>query len=278
MLIERKIYMSTATERLARKDVPIEQTWDVADLFPTYEEWVSELEAVQQDIIKVTQYKGKLGDSAKTLLAALENYNSYLERLVKVGTYANLRISIDGSDANYQADSIKFAAAYATINAKLSFLETEILTISKQQLEQFLSNEPGLKVFQKVLDDIMEKKQFTLSAEVEETIAALSEVHEAPYMIYSRSKSSDMTFDSITDKDGKELPVSESLYEDRYEMATDTDTRRKTYESFIKTLHKYKNTYAATYATEVTKQITMAKLRGYDSVTDMLLQARKSNV
>lgn len=267
--------MSIATERLARKDVPIEQTWDVSDLFPTYEEWTSELEAVQQDIVKVTQYKGKLEDSAETLLAALENYNTYLERIAKVGTYANLRISTDGSDANYQADSIKFAAAYANINAKLSFLETEILTISEKKLEQFLSDEPGLQVFQKLLYDIMEKKQFTLSAEVEETIAALSEVHEAPYMIYGRSKSSDMTFDSITDKDGKELPVSESLYEDRYEMAVDTDIRRKSYESFIKTLHKYKNTYAATYATEVTKQVTMAKLRGYDSVTDMLLHPQQ---
>src|SRR5690625_2561227 len=54
-------------------------------------------------------------------------------------------------------------------------------------------------------------------------------------------------------------------------MAVDTEVRRKAYDSYIKTLHKYKNTYAATYATEITKQVTMAKLRGYDSVTDMLL-------
>src|SRR5699024_10352028 len=51
-----------------------------------------------------------------------------------------------------------------------------------------------------------------------------------------------------------------------------TTIRRKTYESFIQTLSRYKNTFAATYQTEVTKQITMAKLRGYSSVTDMLLQ------
>src|SRR5690625_2943828 len=208
--------MSTATERLTRKDVPIEQTWDVSDLFPTYDDWTKELEAVQQDVINVTQYKGKLGDNAKTLLAALEGYDTYLERLVQVGTYANLRISTDGSDANYQADSIKFASAYANIKAKLSFLETEILTIGKQKLEQFLNEETELEVFKKVLDDIIEKKKFTLSAEVEETIAALSEVHDAPYMIYGRSKSSDMTFKTITDTDGNELPVSESLYEDRY--------------------------------------------------------------
>src|SRR5699024_3500085 len=59
---------------------------------------------------------------------------------------------------------------------------------------------------------------------------------------------------------------------DKYEMSANTTIRRKTYESFIQTLSRYKNTFAATYQTEVTKQITMAKLRGYSSVTDMLLQ------
>src|SRR5690625_6108688 len=72
-------------------------------------------------------------------------------------------------------------------------------------------------------------------------------------MIYGRSKSSDMTFDSIKDSDGNELPISETLYEDRYEMAVDTEVRRKAYDSFIKTMNKYKNTYAATYATEITR-------------------------
>src|SRR5699024_9544088 len=48
--------------------------------------------------------------------------------------------------------------------------------------------------------------------------------------------------------------------------------RRNAYDSFMTTFNQYKNTYAATYATEVTKEITMARLRGYDSVIDMLLE------
>src|SRR5699024_7046925 len=44
---------------------------------------------------------------------------------------------------------------------------------------------------------------------------------------------------------------------------------------FVKTLKQYKNTYAAVYATEVTKQVTMASLRNYDSVTDMLLEPQQ---
>lgn len=117
----------------------------------------------------------------------------------------------------------------------------------------------------------MEAKPYTLAPEIEETLAALSEVHNAPYMIYQRSKAADMQFDPIKNEDNVELPMSAALYEDRYEFTADTNTRRAAYKSFTKTLDQYKNTFAATYATEVTKQVTMAKLRGYKSVTDMLL-------
>src|SRR5699024_8609476 len=128
-----------------------------------------------------------------------------------------------------------------------------------------------LSTYKKMLSDIAEKKPYSLTPELEEALAALSEVHDAPYMIYERSKSADMTFDSITDKNGVEHPMSAALYEDRYELSTDTDLRRKAYDSFVNTLNQYKNTYAAVYATEVTKQVTMSRMRGYKSVTDMLL-------
>src|SRR5699024_664658 len=38
------------------------------------------------------------------------------------------------------------------------------------------------------------------------------------------------------------------------------------------TLQQYKNTTAAVYATEITKQVQLAKIRNYNSVTEMLLQ------
>src|SRR5690625_5183595 len=94
-------------------------------------------------------------------------------------------------------------------------------------------------------------------------------------MIYGRSKSADMEFDPIKDEEGNEHPMSFALYEDRYELSPHTSLRRKAFDSFVHTLNQYKNTYAATYATEVTKQVTMARLRNYDSVIDMLLHPQQ---
>ncbi|WP_163971317.1 oligoendopeptidase F [Oceanobacillus halotolerans] len=266
---------NTKAKRLTREEIPTEQTWNLTDLFATDEEWDQELQAIQKDVDQVTKYKGKLGESAKTLLNCLQDQEKFEQRVIRVSTYANLRSSADGSDPKNQADSAKVAAALAQIGAKLSFIESELLALPKEKIEGFIKEEAGLEIYQKTLDDLLEKKPYTLAPDVEETLASLSEVHDAPYMIYNRSKSSDMEFDSIEDENGEEVPMSAALFEDQYELSPNTTTRRRAYDSFTKTLDQYKNTYAAVYATEVTKQLTMSRLRSYDSVTDMLLDSQQ---
>ncbi|WP_461180255.1 oligoendopeptidase F [Virgibacillus kimchii] len=266
--------MSTA-KRQTRSEVSEEQTWDLTDLFASEEAWNTALHKLQEDVHLVEQYKGKLADGATMLLNCLEALESYQERLVRVATYANLRASSDGSNPDNQRDAAIVAASLAEISTKLSFFQSELLEVPADKIKQFLSEEPKLQNYEKVLQDTLEKKPYTLAPELEETLAALSEVHDAPYMIYNRSKSSDMEFEAIKDQDGKEHPMSAALYEDRYELTSDTTLRRNAYRSFTKTLNQYKNTIAANYATEVTKQITMSRLRSYDSVTDMLLQPQQ---
>src|SRR5699024_3711422 len=191
--------------------------------------------------------------------------------LVRTGTYASLNISVDGGNPTHQANAMKVGQAFAQINAQLAFFDSELLTISADTFKQFFAEKAELQTFEKMITDILEQKKYALSAEVEEVLATLGEVHEAPYTIYERSKTSDMTFEAIQDEAGNELPMSEALFEDQYETDTSAHVRREAYRSYNKTLHQYKNTFAAVYATEVTKQVTIAKLRGYDSVTDMLL-------
>lgn len=261
--------------RLERANVPKEQTWDLTDLFTSTVEWEKELKTVQKDVDEIIAFKGRLGQDAETLLTALETFESFYERLGRVATYAFLQLSVDGTNGDAQANAAKNASALATIESKLSFIKPELLTISEETFSQFFKQEKNLQKYKKMIDDIMEKKTYTLSPEIEETLAALGEVHDAPHMIYERSKTSDMEFDPIVDEAGNKLPMSEALYEDRYEMAANTTVRRNAYDSFIRTLERYKNTFATTYATEVTKQITIAGLRGYDSVIDMLLQPQQ---
>lgn len=145
--------------------------------------------------------------------------------------------------------------------------------MSEATIQQFIAENTNLRTYEKMLNDIIEKKPHTLSTEIEQVIAQLSEVLDAPYVIYERSKQTDMQFAPFLDEDNQnELPLSEALYEDRYEISPETTIRRRSYDNYVATLAQYKHTTAAVYATEVTKQVQLAKIRNYDSVTAMLLR------
>ncbi|PFN96073.1 oligoendopeptidase F [Bacillus sp. AFS076308] len=268
--------MTKKTEkRLSRSEVPLEEAWNLADLFPSKEAWEAELTIIENEISQFNRFKGTLHTNSDALLECLLAQEQLQMRIIKAGTFANLRQSADGTDPRHQADSAKFSTLRTKSIAELSFINFEILALPEGTVEKFLNEEPELKVFEKNLLELLETKKHTLSPETEEALAALGELQGAPYQIYQMTKLADMEFAPIHDIEGNELPVSFALFENRYEFSADTDSRRKSYDSFVSTLKQYQNTMAATYATEVKKQVTLARLRKYVSVTHMLLEPQQ---
>jgi len=259
---------------LYRSEVPVEHTWDLRDLFESEELWKVELLAIEEDIPTVTQYKGKLGQDAKTLLDCLKARDALSERLARVLTYANLNQSTDGSNPVNQENDAIVSSLYAKVSSSLSFIDSEILALSNEKLTTYIQDEKELQVFSKTLTDLMELKPHMLTPETEEVLAAFGEIHHSPYMIYQRSKTSDMEFSSFVTNDGSEYPLTFNSFE-KYEESSDKELRKKAYATFSEGLDRYKNTYAAIYGTEVKKQVIESRLRNYESVTDMLLQEQQ---
>ncbi|GAM15525.1 oligoendopeptidase F [Mesobacillus selenatarsenatis] len=265
----------TIEKRFARSEVPADLRWNLDDLFLSDQDWEAALKEIEDDVKKFSDFKGILHTGSRALLECLTAQEELTKKLVKVRTYSSLKQSADGTDPVNQANSAKVAAIGTQALSALSFISSEILDFEDGKIEEFLQEEPGLEPFKKNLLELLETKKHRLSPETEEVLAALGEVHSAPYNVYGMAKLADMQFSSIRDEEGNELPVSFALFESRYEFSPDTYVRRKAYESFVSTLKQYQNTIAAAYATEVKKQVTLAKLRNYDSVTHMLLEPQQ---
>src|SRR5699024_9953049 len=182
-----------------RKDVPKKQTWNVQSLFATQEDWEEAFLRLENRVDSVTKYKGKLGNSANNLHAAILAYETMYEQLVQVRTYAFLRTSVDGTNESYQADLTKTANTLANVSAQIAFFETELLTIAEATMKQVIAEHADLQTYEKMLNDIIEKKPHTLATEIEQILAQLSEVLDAPYVIYERSKQTDMQFTPFLD-------------------------------------------------------------------------------
>lgn len=265
----------TIEKRLMRDEVPVELTWNLADLFVTKEAWETELAVIEKQLPEFAKFKGTLQNGASVLLECLLLREQLYIRLGKAGTYVSLLEAGDGTSFANQSDSAVYSSLATKVYAGLSFINSEILELPNGTVEQYIAEKSELVPFQHNLIKLLETKQHRLSAESEEVLASLGEVLDAPYKIYGTSKTADMQFASIEDEEGNQLSVSAALYEDRYEFSPDTTVRRKAYESFVGTLEQYKNTFAQVYSTEVAKQAALSKLRKYDSITEMLLDPQQ---
>ncbi|MFD0769663.1 oligoendopeptidase F [Bacillus sp. CGMCC 1.60114] len=262
-------------KRLTRSEVPLELTWDLTDLFSSSQAWEDARKVLEEDIIKIDAFKTTFHTGSKALLDCLLLQEQLLMKLIKLWAFANLNESTDRTDPVNQISAAKVSALGTKLYTALSFIPTEILALEEGTIENYLQEEAELEPFRKSLLEILESRKHKLSPETEEVLAALGEVHGAPYKIYGMTKLADMEFAPIQDEQGAELPVSFALFESRYEFSPNTNIRRKAYTSFVSTLKQYKNTIATTYSTEITKQVTLARLRKYESATHMLLDPQK---
>ncbi|HLN62167.1 MAG TPA: oligoendopeptidase F [Symbiobacteriaceae bacterium] len=262
-------------KRLTRPEVPVEQTWNLDDLFPTRADWEAEMAAMEAAIPGVTQYKGRLGESAATMRACLGAYEALNERAVRAGTWASLRATVDSTNEEYVGDDDRTTGLFAGLQAATSFIRSELLALPDGTVERYMEQEPGLAELRPYLNVLLQEKKHMLSPETEETVAALGELFMSPYITYNRAKLADMQFDQFKDGQGNERELSFALYEEKYETDADVTTRRNAFRAFAKGLKAYQNTMASTFAAEVKKNVVMARQRKYPSATHMLLQPQQ---
>ncbi len=262
-------------KRLTRAEVPVHLTWNLEDIFPTVAAWEQEMAAVAADLGTITKYKGTFAEGPEMLLQCLNAMEALQARLMRVISYASFKQSADGTDPANQVGMGRAASLGAQVQAATAFIQSEALALPEGTLERYLQAEPGLRDFTRMIEKIIAQKPHVLHPETEMVLASLGEVLGAPSVIYNRSKAADMTFDPIEDSNGVSYPMSFALYEETYEKSPDNVLRRNAFASFTKGLKAYQNTYGATWGTEVKKQVVLARLRGYQSATHMILDGQE---
>lgn len=243
----------------ARKDVPVNETWDLSLIFAAEADFEAAVEKAKAlaDTLEKT-YKNAL-TTPESIAECLALYEELEILLYQTTSYTSLAVSVDYTDTEAQKKDAKMTALAAEIGSRLSFIESKIADAPEELIRAAMDKTGRAKHY---LAEILREKPHRLSAETEKVLAALSPVFNAPYDIYHMTKLADMKFGSFT-VNGREYPLGYSLFEDEYEYEADTDVRRAAFRAFSDKLREYENTTAATYNTYLTQQRIMAKQRGF---------------
>ncbi len=260
-----------AKELLARKDVPVEQTWDLSLIYPNEDAMYADAEKMKELSRHIAEtYKGHL-DTPENIVNCLKDYEELQKIEILVLHYTDLAASVDYYDNYIQERNGKMGRLLSEISSELSFIESEITQQDEAVLEAAVEKAEGSKLY---LKDILRGKPYQLHPEAERVLAAVSQTTGAPYEIYNVTKLADMKFDNFT-VDGESYPLGYSLFEDDYEYDGRTPVRRAAFEAFSAKLRQYENVTAAAYNTQVQFEKTMASLRRFSNVFDYLLFDQK---
>lgn len=247
-----------------RKDIPIEHTWALGDLYTSDDEWKKDLENLKKMLPKIESYCGKLGESADTLLSFLKQQDELSIFLDRFANYSMRKADEDTKNTTYQGLKDQTAGIYVALSSALSFAEPEILAISDSILEKFYVQKPELKTYKRYLDDIRRKKAHILSNAEEKILAAAGDLAQSPDDIFGLLNDADMTFDSVSDIEGKRYPVTHATFISLLHK-TDRSVRKAAFESLYKTYEAHKNTSAAILSAQMKQLNFFSKMRKYDS-------------
>ncbi|MGG3999367.1 oligoendopeptidase F [Anoxybacillus kestanbolensis] len=253
-----------------RKDVPVEYTWRLEDIFATDEQWEKEFQQIQALLPKFSEYKGRLGESAQMLYEALQYRDHVFMRLGKLYAYAHMRHDEDTANSLYQGLETRAEGLYAEAGQATAFIVPEILAMDEDVLRTFLQQYEPLRLYAHELDEMNRQRPHVLSEKEEALLAQAAEVMNASSNTFGALNNADLRFPTITDENGEEVEVTHGRYI-RFLESEDRRVRRDAFKAVYDTYRKYENTFASTLSGAVKRNNFFARVRNYRSAREAAL-------
>ena len=253
-----------------RENVSVKDTWNLKDLYPSDEAWNDGKEKLAAQFDNVLAYKSKLADSATQLLNCLEFQSDISKEFDRLYSYVSMKSDQDTRESKYLGMRQQLEQFITDFSSKASFIEPEIAGMDKQKIDEFLAEEPKLKIYQMYLYDIQRTKAHRLSEKEEKILAETSLLASSPDSIYTILSNAELPFPEIELSDSTTVKLDRAGY-CLYRALPNRNDREKVFSAFWKTFYDFKQTLGALLYSNVKKDMFYAKARHYNSSLESAL-------
>jgi oligoendopeptidase F len=257
-----------------RKDVPEQDQWNLAALYPSLTEWQKELKSIipaeQPPFFnQISANRGKLSESPATLKATLDALFSMERRLRKLYTYAHLlhdeEITLEESKKAYNT----IVTIYHQFSQETSWMQPEILSMDEKRLNDYLKA-PELKEYHFFLEKLVRLKPHTLPESSEELMALAGQALETPQKAFSAINNADFKFGTIKDSQGNDRELTHATY-GMYLRDSDRTLRQNAFMTLHRQFQSYENSLAELLSGNVQSHLFEARARKYKSCLEASL-------
>lgn len=226
-----------------RKDVPVEFTWKIEDLYPNVEAWQKDKQAVQEMINRLEPLSKNWMETPQNLLTFLNLINEIQIKASRLGSYAGHQANVDMSNPLYQKMKGELQSIFVQMGVKLAFMNDDILKFTPEKLQEFLKAEKGLLPFQFNLEQQLRAKAHILPADQQRIVTLTGLFSGATNQASQMLNDVDMPPASITLADGNKVLLTPAAYQ-RLRASADPKERTLVMQTYWENHKKFENTHA----------------------------------
>ena len=246
------------------KDEEVDYTkycWNLTSLYRSDENWQRELRKFNKEMNELDNYIGKVTKSKTHLLSALKIKEKLDRRLNSLSAYAKLKKDLNKNSYIYLNMNDEIKKTYSRYMKIISQLELEILKLSEDECNKYLSNNRINNKYGMYIKDIRRNRKHYLDDKSESILSNLSSINGLSSNVYELFRNMD-----------KKTVISPAEYE-IIMQSYDRNERIKAYKDEFIPYNDNINTLSGLLAGQVNKNIFYANVRKYDSSLQMYLDS-----
>ena len=248
--------------------------WDLTKIYKTQEEFNNDINYVKEGITKFSSYQGKL-DDLKNLTEFLEFQDEIEIKISKLFTYAHMNFDLNQKNVESLQQYQIVYSVYNELVEVSSFVSSELISIGKEKLNEFIENEPKLANYQFVLEQLFNNEAHILSQDKELLLSYFNSPLHTFNDLYDKLAVSDNKSVMITLEDGTELEINESNFRGYLATCKNPIDRKKVFEAVFSFYDSHKNTFATIYKGVIESDIARMKAKNYESILNLFLEHNK---
>ncbi len=247
-----------------RNEVPLEETWNLENIFKNIEEWKTTKDEVLSAVPELAKYKGKLAESPEVLGDFLELYEKTLRQASKVMVYGSLSMATDTSDQAAQARAGQAQSVFVKLNASTSFINPELMEIGFDILREWIKKDSRLSDMGHMIDELEREKDHVRSNEIEQVLALSGEPMSNFFKAYNALTNADLQFKNARTKDKSKIEVGQSSIGSII-THKDRKARKTGFNNYADAYLANKNTLSSIQMGAIHRDVFNARTRNYNS-------------
>ena len=267
-IVKRESDMGIRTISLSDTSKSIAYQWNLNHIYSSEAAW-------KQDFEKLKGYQGKMGPykkdltlNAKLLLEGLQLRDQINLLQHQLQSWAEKRLQKNINDTIRQYLVKELSLLTGTLDAEQAFVDEALLAMDSIKIQTFFATEPKLVTYKPYLNNLMRTRSNQLSTDAAALIAQAGDVLDSPQKMFNAIKQ-DLTFAPVNDGNGNIIPLTGSYF--NLLNSRDQKVRKDAYNSRMSGYYKHKNALAMALASEVNRDIFLARAQGFSSCLEWSL-------